>query len=235
MTLRKQVYVLSRTGRRPPTREKSLLHDDDDVFDEIDELLERWNNRLSIHNLVLAERYLKGELKIGVWWKGQVNFRSVVNEGRGGISNGRTEDYISILERTAGPKIRINDGKISDNMNVFCLTGRWKGKRMKFHADFSVEDFYGDKRCVLVENIELMDLVKSVSSSSVGPQSADNFLGCVGGPFELIDRRLFKSLFGGTYWEVGFINSSAARLPVQRWRIGADTITRNDPIAGSAR
>jgi hypothetical protein len=36
----------------------------DDALHELDELLERWEHRLTVDNLALAERYLKGELRL---------------------------------------------------------------------------------------------------------------------------------------------------------------------------
>ena len=35
-------------------------------IDKFDELLERWQNRITIKNLVLAKRYLKSEIELGL-------------------------------------------------------------------------------------------------------------------------------------------------------------------------
>jgi len=38
----------------------------DEAFDKLDELMQRWDNRLTLDNLDLAKRYLKNELGIHV-------------------------------------------------------------------------------------------------------------------------------------------------------------------------
>jgi hypothetical protein len=44
--------------------ENAPLGYSDDALHELDELLDRWENRLTVDNLALAERYLKGELRL---------------------------------------------------------------------------------------------------------------------------------------------------------------------------
>ena len=66
---------------------QELSHEDiDEAFSEIDELRQRWDDRLSIKNLALAERYLKGELEFGIILEWQSDARV-------------SEKYVAILER----------------------------------------------------------------------------------------------------------------------------------------
>jgi hypothetical protein len=44
--------------------ENAPLGYSDDALHELDELLDRWENRLTVDNLALAERYLKGEIRL---------------------------------------------------------------------------------------------------------------------------------------------------------------------------
>ena len=51
----------------------------DNAFREFDELLERWDNRLSVENLALAERYRKAECKLGLILKNRARREVVGN------------------------------------------------------------------------------------------------------------------------------------------------------------
>jgi hypothetical protein len=48
------------------TSEKSLTEYDDEALNEIDELTQRWQDRLTVDNLAFAERYIKCEMSLGM-------------------------------------------------------------------------------------------------------------------------------------------------------------------------
>lgn len=51
-------------GLGGPTSEYPAIEDFDDALYELDELMQRWKHRLTIRDLSLAERYLKGEIRL---------------------------------------------------------------------------------------------------------------------------------------------------------------------------
>src|SRR5437870_1660605 len=97
-------------GQADALLEKPPRYDRDSTFRKIDELLERWNNRLHIHNLIFAERYLKGELKIAILQRENIKIDFDVT-GRPASyelsddANGQLKYYVSILERATGSEI----------------------------------------------------------------------------------------------------------------------------------
>jgi hypothetical protein len=58
-------------------------------FDKLDELMERWKNRLTLHNLDLVKRYLKVELGVHV----HLRQRAVSEVGRDAV------EYCAIFQR----------------------------------------------------------------------------------------------------------------------------------------
>ena len=60
----RQAGVSVRRLRRSRIRAAASFEDSDDLLGELSEIEQRWNDRLTINNLSLAERYLKGELRL---------------------------------------------------------------------------------------------------------------------------------------------------------------------------
>jgi hypothetical protein len=59
------------------------------ALDKLDELMERWNNRLTLDNLDLAKRYLKAELGVHV----HLRYRVLAESGPDSI------DFCAIFQR----------------------------------------------------------------------------------------------------------------------------------------
>jgi hypothetical protein len=53
-------------GKKSSRSKEAPPKEIDDALDEIDQLLECWENRLTIDNLALAKRYAKGEMGMGI-------------------------------------------------------------------------------------------------------------------------------------------------------------------------
>jgi hypothetical protein len=71
-------------------RKEPSLEELDDALREIDELLEAWDNRLSIDNLTVAKCCTEGELKLGLEFSLRVGTEAV------------RENYIAVLKRILG-------------------------------------------------------------------------------------------------------------------------------------
>ncbi len=101
--------MVSGTGQAG-TSDCVLLEDLKDAFGEIDELVERWENRISVNNTSFSERYLKGEMKIAIVFQ---SFRVCAQE------------HIAIFER----KDLVSGSKVEEeDVRCFCgFQGGWKG------------------------------------------------------------------------------------------------------------
>jgi hypothetical protein len=66
------------------------------AFEEIDQLIERWNNRLTIKNLALAKRYLEAKMHLVIRWEW--------------YTQGRSKQLRAILQRvlSIGPQRRLH-------------------------------------------------------------------------------------------------------------------------------
>jgi hypothetical protein len=130
----------------------------DDALHEFGELLERWNNRLTIDNLALAERYIKGELRILV-------------DGR---LTGRGLDDVEC--RAVLQRVTTVLGSQGD---------RWRGQRRviprdgheQLDGDVRVSGAHRNDRLVLVQSVKLVDRPEEFAPTFVWLQPPDEPVG----------------------------------------------------------
>jgi hypothetical protein len=159
-----------------------------EAFDKLDKLTERWNQRLTLDNLALTERYLKGELRI------IVNLRQVV------AALGRDfEEYCAIFQRKL-PVCRANTyrqrniwwydqfgGQVGD---VVEGAGKVENEALVCHA-------HGHQELVFIRDIELMETPERVVRSLVRLGFLDEVYGCLRRSLYLSRRTGFKSIGEG--------------------------------------
>lgn len=157
--------------------------DIDEALNEIDELCERWDNGLSVKNLPLAERYLKGELEFGAVFEWQphpnVSMKCVAIFERklsiaGSDVHHRTSRYIS-------------GGPVSD---------------VVLYSKHLVSRGYRDEQLMFVNDVETVQTPQHLAfTSTVRLQSAYDFFRICGRPIESSKISLQESASARVYWE----------------------------------
>lgn len=166
----------------------------DNAFREFDELLERWDNRLSVENLALAERYRKAECKLGLILKIGLGGRSLV-----------TQHYVAVFERKPG----IERADCS-HLRLGVVLGAY-GANVAADAERLLAGRDGDQKPVFVGDVETVQTPEGVCPSLVRLHSLDQRDGADGRPLQG-GRYIARAVMGGgTYWEYSVC---AGRAPV---------------------
>jgi len=191
-------YSDTRQGDATPLGEEFLLEDLNDTFNEVDELLERWDKRLSIKNLAFAKRYLQEGLEIG--------FHLHVGRQAGSVSCfgaptrcaciARPTEYVAIFHR----KPRLTHGDSSRDLKR--LVAPEGDHRAHLVGLVNCSDRH--QQPVLVYDADVVETIEGRVSSLVRLEPAENF-----------DRSRAGTREGGkissvrTYWEFGVLGGRA--------------------------
>jgi len=151
-----------------------------EAFREIDELCERWDNSLSIKNLALAERYIKGELEFGFVFKWQQNPYV-------------SEDFVAIFER----KVPLG----SSRHRSLCHAPRSLIRYVVLYSEHLLRCGYGDEQFMIVGDVNAVETPYGVVSSTVRLQTFREFDSLWRGSIDTSNGTGLK--VGGirTYWE----------------------------------
>jgi hypothetical protein len=143
------------SGDRPalPLGEDFLCERLDCVARELDELIERGNNRLTVNNLTLSERYLKGELQVLIAASARSgsnthNFRVIVQR----------KLPISRLEKDSWEVGQLREDAAFDELSESFA---------EVHANVCVRGPYGNNHSVLIQDIQLVDAPENCVVPSV--------------------------------------------------------------------
>ena len=121
-----------------PQSDQQGLETENQVVNIIRHLNERWEQRLTLDNLRLAERYVKGELHL------LIHFRV------GGV----TEEYAALLKRKlpiSGPQEDV------ERRELFSDVGRPQFMNVRPDVEAMVSGAYGQEGTVLVDVVQLVD------------------------------------------------------------------------------
>lgn len=129
------------------------IKDIDEALHEIDELLERWENRLSIDKLALAERYRENKLHLVVVWIS--------------VLPGKPHEYHATFECAQGNGSLERHGWHGDRF--FPAKGALHGD---VPLDLVLHGKDGKQELMLVENIKLMEIPERFIPSIVRLESA---------------------------------------------------------------
>jgi hypothetical protein len=154
----------------------------DDAFREIDELRERWNKRLTVKNMALAERYFKGELEVGLVL--HVGGRAVVGE-----------NLIAVFKR----EFPFEGGSRNPpSGRVMLRAGRsnidYEGKSLMSCRD-------GNKEAVFVGDANSVEAGEFIVASRVRLELSDQFYGVGTCARQATDGTGIKMGLIRTYWE----------------------------------
>lgn len=173
-----------------------------DAFNEVDELLERWDERLAIDNLALAERYLKNEIVFVFTWTDR--------------STGVAKKYLTVFERV-NPTGRFDRKwrKLRDRPST--IGGNKIGeysRNVDGPQNLGISGPDGDEQNVFIEDIELEETPEGVCPSLVWLEPFDDAPRASGNVVEVLRDPPIEEILAGTYWEVGFIQSAFAGAPI---------------------
>jgi hypothetical protein len=126
--------------------ENAPLGYSDDALHELDELLDRWENRLTVDNLALAERYLKGEIRL------IVSFEKI----------GRADKQFRAVLQGVLPIARV-DGERKNRY----LLGLPFDRQPEVQPNVFIGGPYRYDRLVFVQSVKLVDHPKGFAPSLV--------------------------------------------------------------------
>lgn len=130
----------------------------DGSFDKIDKLMERVQNRLTLNNLAICERYLKGELKLCL----------IVQWGN--------HEYRAVFQR----KFSVG-GRDVDRGELDGFTRLPGHVQLNLKPEMAVRGTDREQEPVFVVDVETMETPKEIIPSVVRLQSADSFYRCWAG------------------------------------------------------
>lgn len=174
--------------------EYGSFKDIDNALDEIDELLERWNNRLSVKDLRFAERYFNDRMELGL-----VYVRRAAPVG---------EQYCAVFNRNSVTGL---EGQAREADRLVSEAGKHKVR----HKDgLGMHRQNRDEESVLVDDVETVQLPKRFAAirSTVRLQTIHQTASCRTDAVELLPCVLPELRPVPTYWEGRIIIGDAALL-----------------------
>ena len=179
-----------------------------------DELLEAWDNRLTIDNLALAKRYVEGELKIGLMFSLCIGTEAV------------RKNYIAVIERELdlGRLQMERHGVYPSNRRIVGEMSReeFAGVENQSEPGMAGANRYQD--CMLIKNVELVKTPKGICASFIRLQPLHQSSGGIGRSFEIFRKELIENLFGGAYWEVGTLQFAHRRGSIGDGERGSERV-----------
>jgi hypothetical protein len=137
--------------------EDAPSEDIDDALREVDELLEGWNNRLSIKNLAIAERYAEAVLEFGIVFVARVGDQLTPT------------DFVAVFER----KLPINSAHPHHRGGRVVFGAR--SPNVELYSEHLMRCGHGDEQLVFVGDVETVQTPECVLPSEVRLQSLDYF------------------------------------------------------------
>jgi hypothetical protein len=129
----------------------------DEAFDKLDELVERWNNRLTLDNLDLAKRYLKNELRVHV----HLRYWVVSAAGEDSV------DFCAIFQRECFLEPHHFSGLADHLFEVAFVPGVEKLVQGECIDSARVRHADGHQELVFVRDVELVEPPERVARSLV--------------------------------------------------------------------
>jgi hypothetical protein len=166
----------------------------DEAFREIDELCERWNNRLAVENLSLSERYLKGKIEFGVILEWQPDSR--INK-----------KYVAVFERKFSVSGRASQHRSHGHRPSGLI------RNMVLYSEHLVRCGYRDEQLMFVGDIQTVETPSGIVPSTVRLQSANEFYRICGRSVDALDTAAFKVSSIRTYWERSVVTGRTAVRP----------------------
>lgn len=167
-----QMPDLSQNGQAGDSSEDIAFKNIDGALDELSELLERWDNRLTIDNLSLAERYLKGELVVGVEF---------------GCVDWGSQQFRAIYQR----ELPIGGVPVHHG-GLYGFPARHR--KLHFEPEAAVGGPYRDNQSVFVEDVELVEGPQSAVPSFVRLEPFDEANSLLAGSLYFFKTRGFKTV-----------------------------------------
>lgn len=189
----------------------------DEALDKLAELRQRWEQRLTLDNLALAERYIKGELRILV----HLRSRLATDLGR------YPEEYCAIFERVlpvGGPNSDRHREILGDNQiggQIGNIVERASG--IQDDAPVSYADRY--QELVLIRNVETMETPKRFIPSLVR-------FGLLNQAHRIFGNSLYLSKVAG-FKSLGALGNEKAGTIRNFLSVGADQFANQQVEGGS--
>lgn len=168
------------------------------ALDKLADLRERWNNRLTIKNLSLAERYLKFELVVVACWSGPF---------LGGF-----KQYRAVLKREHPVRRPDREGDAGDILQPFLVRKRFPHVHSKMES--LVSGPYRYDRLVFIEDVELVEAPEGFIPTLVWFQVLDELPRLGAGPLYCFAKSGFKFLPIFPDNELGVVVTDPARVAV---------------------
>lgn len=195
--------------RQAGASEAAPLEDANDLLGEIDELLESWQNRLTINNLTLAERYLNGELRLvinsNLLSRGSFNdvqWRAVL-QGIGSISGSNCERW---------------------SYKRFILPRDW---HTQCYDDVPVRGPYRNDRLVLVQSVKFVDHPEKLAPSLVWLQTPKQPVGTCADALYLSRSVGFKFMDRPANRKAG---TASGLLPIRHNELPCELVERSAQV-----
>lgn len=181
---------------------KLCIENVDNAFGKVDELLDRWNKRLSINNLAFAKRYIEGEMHLVLVFVALPT----------AIENGSAPQYQAIVQRVlcdgtgveGGHDAKCGHGKVRRKtipMNGF-------GRECVDHGRERNSDWH--QHAVFVDNVDLVQTPQGICPSFIRLEAFDNCDSFRVSSSKIFPATIREGFEGFTYWEVGIVDSILA-------------------------
>ncbi len=165
-----------------------------EAFGEIDELLERWHQRLAVKNLALAKRYLENKLE----------FVLVIRAGP------EAKQYVAVFQRKVFLVGREGNRDGREKSPVKAV------RHLEFPLDVGVGASDGYQQPVLIDDVEFMKTKDGIAAPSiVRLQPLNEAPSFQGGPDKPGSNVVSTMLGGRTYWEFGVFGGGSASVTDQ--------------------
>lgn len=154
------------------------------------EIVKRWNNRISVKNLALAERYLKAKMECGV----------VLESGS--CKPPVSKQFIAIFKRKlaplgfAGKPVGLSERRV-------------RASPMPYVHDI-IRGGDGDQELMFVGDVGAVQVKEAVIPSTIRIEGLDQFYRHQTSAIEPFNAARFEMRFIGTYWESGIIRRNAS-------------------------
>lgn len=197
------------SGQSPRRFEDVSGENIDNALNEIDELLESWDDRFTVENLALAKRYNDNELELGL----------IFSIGSGVVS----QQYRAIFKRkfpVIGGKRDSREGKVCGDADKL-----FKSMNPRGPIDRGVRRCDRDQNSVFVDDVQLVQTPEGIIPSIVRLESFNQTNGAVGHATQTACNNRSEVRSVGTYREYVV---PGGRLPVYHYK-GVDQKIESGP------
>jgi hypothetical protein len=154
----------------------------DKALSELDELVECWNNRLSIENMTFAKRYFKGEMEVGLVF--EIPYAALVGNKFVAIFKRKFPiRSCGDVPRTGGQLINPVYDKFVSETKITMSGSNWNQQE------------------VFISDVDLVETQEGIVPSLVRLEPLDQFDCRCAGSLDFGDSARVKVGLGRTYWE----------------------------------